>query len=169
MTADLRFCSIQHPSVSPYAVYAVFSPSKPYVPTIICSLPNLQDLTVTALRMSFNNDAIFQPLTSPPLTGTLTIACSQRMEHLVARLLSLPNGIHFRKFKFLWDAEKDVRWVMALVEACSDTLKHIDLQPHEDGKSHHSSSSAVGSRLTRTCQNQRTCARPRLTSPRQQN
>ena len=70
------------------------------------------------------------------------------MEHFVAQFLSLPNGIHFRKFRLLWDAEKDVRWVMALVEACSDTLEHVDLEPQVDGKSRHSSPSAVRSRLT---------------------
>ena len=42
----------------------------------------------------------------------------------------------------------DVRWVMDLVEACSDTLEHIDLEPQLDGKSHYSSSSSVSSRLT---------------------
>ena len=57
------------------------------------------------------------------------------MESLVTRLLGLPNGIRFRKFKFVWDTAEDVQWVMALVEACSDTLEHVDLEPRVDGKS----------------------------------
>ena len=60
------------------------------------------------------------------------------MDRLVTRLLDLPNGIHFLKFRFLWDVKSGVQWVMALVEACSDSLEHIDLETRVDGKPCHS-------------------------------
>ena len=105
---------------------------------LICFLPNLEDLTVTNLSVTVDDSIVFKPSTSPPLTGTLKVTWSQEMEGLVTRLLGLPNGIHFRKFKFSWNLEIDVRWMMALVEACSDTLEHIDLESQVYGKSHHS-------------------------------
>ena len=90
------------------------------------------------LRAALDDNIVFKPSTSPPLTGTLEVTPSPGMERLVTRLLGLPNGIHFRKFKFSWKLETDVRWMMALVEACSDTLEHIDLESQVYGKSHHS-------------------------------
>jgi hypothetical protein len=137
VTTNLCFHCPQHlPIEPPHAIYTVVSLSHPYIPRLICSLPSLEDLTVADLvGTNFDDDTPFQPATSPPLTGTLTVVWSVRLEHLVTRLLSLPNGIHFRKFKFLWEAEPDVRWVMALVDACSDTLEHIDLEARVDGES----------------------------------
>ena len=108
-------------------------------------LPNLEDLAITNFGMSLDEDFFFQSSTSP-LTGTLTVTWPLRMECLVTKLLALPNGIHFRKFKFSWDMESNVRWVMDLVEACSDTLEHVDIEPSVDRKLHNPSVFAV--RLT---------------------
>ena len=105
---------------------------------------------VTDYRVFHDDNTVFKPSASPPLTGTLEITWTTGVEGLVTRLLDLPSGIHFRKFKLLWntDMETDLRWVMALVEACSDTLEHIDLESQVDGMSHHSPILAAGLHLT---------------------
>ena len=140
-TLALFFFSLQLPSFAlefPHEICAVFSLSQFYISTLVYYLPNLEDLTARNLGMSVGDDAVvFQASTSPPFTGTLTISSSRRIDRLVTRLLSLPNGIHFRKFKFLWEVETDVQWVMDLVEACSDTLEHFDLEPRVKGRLHY--------------------------------
>ena len=105
---------------------------------------------VTDFRVTRGDDTVFKPSASPPLSGTLEITWTEGVEGLVTQLLDLPSGIHFRKFKFLWnmDMETDVRWVMALVEACSNTLEHIDLESRVGGTSHHSPIPDAGLHLT---------------------
>ena len=104
----------------------------------ICSLPHLEDLTVSRVRIAKEDDnTTFQPLTSPPLTGTLTISRPRRVERLVTWLLELPNEIHFRKFRFLWDRAQEVQWVMNFVHACSSTLEHADFEHQVDGELYH--------------------------------
>ena len=170
MTPNLCFSYLQHPLIEPlHEFYAVFSLSHPDIPTFLCSLPNLKDLTVTDFAgMNSNDNIAFQPATLPPLAGTLTVVRYARLERLVTQWLGLPNSIHFRKFKFLWETGPHVRWVMPLVEACSDTLEHIDLEPQVGSKSYQSSSSAVRLRLIQTLQNQPMRSRPQSTSPRRQ-
>ena len=114
---------------SPGVVLAAPLLSSLGIPALICSLPHLEDLTMTSFtvaEVAEDDKTTFQPSTSPPLTGTLTISRSRRINHLVTRLLDLPNGVRFRKLQFQWDIEGDVQWVAALVGACSDTLEHVD-------------------------------------------
>lgn len=125
---------------------------------------------MSGLRIATKDDdnAVFQLLTSPPLTGTLAISRSHK-EHLVAWLLDLPNGLCFQKFEFLWRGETDGQWVTALVEACSDTLEHVDLcsQVTVRGKLHHPSASTIRLALDlNTRLNQKTHPPLRSTSPR---
>jgi hypothetical protein len=71
---------------------------------------------------------VFQPPTSPPLTGTLELYLHEGMEYAIYRLLEVPSGVHFRKLDFKWYFEEDLRCIMALVEACSDTLEYIEIE-----------------------------------------
>ena len=100
------------------------------------------DFTIT----NKDDNTAFRPLASPPLTGTLTISLPRTVERLVTWLLELPNGIHFRKFRFRWGWTKDVERVMDLVHACSSTLEHVDFEHQVDGELRHPSVSIV--RLT---------------------
>ena len=95
---------------------------------LICSLPLLEDLdiAVTAINKGDDDCPVFQPLSSPPLTGTLSLSLAEGMEHVTCGLLNLPNGVHFRKFLFTWRLEEDFQWITALVEGCSNTLKYIE-------------------------------------------
>ena len=97
---------------------------------LVCSLPRLEDLELRGKGM--DNDAddhtIFQPSTSPPLTGSLTISLTEGVEHTARRLLGLPNGIRLRKLKCTLYSEEDLRWTTALVEASSNTLESIETE-----------------------------------------
>jgi len=70
---------------------------------------------------------VFQPSTSPVLTGTLELHRTHGMEAIARRLLGLPNGLHFRKLMCTWCLEGDLRWMMALLVGCSDTLECVDI------------------------------------------
>ena len=97
---------------------------------LICSLPLLEDLDIAVSAINKDDDdddsPVFQPLASPPLTGTLSLSLAEVMEHVTCGLLNLPNGVHFRKFLFTWRLEEDFQWITALVEGCSNTLKYIE-------------------------------------------
>jgi hypothetical protein len=97
---------------------------------LIPSLPLLEDLAVSGevIDLIDEDEAAFKPSKSPPLTGTFTLHLSYGMENFARRLLDLPNGLHFRKFACMWRMEEDLRWVLALVERCSDTLECIEIR-----------------------------------------
>lgn len=91
---------------------------------LICTLPLLEDLTtlchVVDTRSSSDQRFIFQPSTSPALTGTLLLYITG-MECTAGRFLVLPNGLYFRKIVCTWVFEE------ALVEGCSDTPECIEI------------------------------------------
>lgn len=95
----------------------------------ICSLPLLEDLHVVVyeIRRDANDGPVFQPPSSPPLTGTLSLSLVEGIEYVTSGLLSLPNGVHFRKFLCTWRLQEDFRWVIALVEGFSDTLEYVEI------------------------------------------
>jgi len=98
---------------------------------LVCSLPLLEDLLIREdIRLGDDHyDGIdFQPLTSPPLIGTFQLDSTKGTASTVRRLLDLPGGFHFRKLVFTWCNEEDLRWIMALVAGCSDTLECFDIQ-----------------------------------------
>ena len=105
--------------------------------TLICFLPHLEDLKLIDLWVAHRNgdNTGFQPPTSPPLTGTLTVDRPRGVEHLLPGLLELPNCIRFRKVECLLDSVVDIRWTVALVEACSNTLERVEIRSHVFGKS----------------------------------
>jgi len=102
----------------------------PHLFDLIHSSPLLEDLTLTGQNKSLGNDEnpdcpqAIVPLSSPPLTGTLSLSISGGMGDFVRRLLDLPNGLHFRRLAFSWD-RNDLRWVAALVEVCSHALEFL--------------------------------------------
>lgn len=176
MTANLHFRFLQlNPSFvleSPRAAHSAISLSLFPILTFIPSLPHLEDLIIAGLRVSTTNDdnTIFRPSASPPLTGTLSISRSYRMTNLFVWLLDLPNGIRFQKFKFLWRVETDAQFVTALIEACSETLEHVDLGPQVKGKLCFFLAFAMGfAPDLNTRPNQRVRTRFRSTSPRRRN
>jgi len=102
---------------------------------LVSSLPLLEDLAmidhthIDGLGGSDWYCGSFRPsATSPILTGTLELNLKRKMERTARLLLSLPNGLHFRKLRCRWEIEENALWTKALVEACSDTLECVDLQ-----------------------------------------
>lgn len=94
---------------------------------------------------SDRDDSAFQPWTSPPLNGILTICQPHNglmiyrphgTKHFIRLLSDLPNGIRFREFKFMWDLEEDLLGTTTLVEACSNTLEHVDIESWVYGELH---------------------------------
>jgi len=69
----------------------------------------------------------------PMFTGSLELLLRGGMGLIVDRLLSLPNGIHFRKLILSWFCEEDVSLTMALVEKCSPTLESLDVSCNSCG------------------------------------
>ena len=96
---------------------------------LACSFPLLEDLFVgDGGNGSDLGQGGFEPSTSPALTGTLDLNLQRGMEHIVRLLLSLPNGLHFWKLICESEVEEDDSWMIALVEACCDTLECVDVQ-----------------------------------------
>ncbi|KAF9789311.1 hypothetical protein BJ322DRAFT_1208557 [Thelephora terrestris] len=95
---------------------------------LVCSLPHLEDLQIAISEVDddFDDNTIFS-LTSPPLTGALDLCVSLGMGSVVRRLLDLPNGIRFRKLEATVDYEEDLRYAIAVVEECSETLESIEI------------------------------------------
>jgi len=105
--------------------------SRSRILNLVCSLPLLEDLAVMNYPQvgSGRGWDDSRPSTSPVLTGTLELDLDGSMEGAVRLLLSLPNGLHFRKLVLCrWKTEEHVSWTGPLVEACSDTLECVDLQ-----------------------------------------
>jgi len=97
---------------------------------LICSLPLLEDLTLheSWVGEADYNGINFQPLTSPPLTGTFELDSTDGTGPIVRRILDLPGGFHFRKLVLKCRNEEELQWIMALVVGCSDTLEHFDIR-----------------------------------------
>jgi len=101
---------------------------------LILSFPLLEDLTAgNCSEVIINEDdgsdglpTIFQPLNPPVFTGSLRLTMTG-LASIGRRLLSLPGGIHFRKFRSTWDRGEDIPLVAALVERCSHTLESLDI------------------------------------------
>jgi len=98
---------------------------------LVCSLPLLEDLIIhedARLGEDHYDEIDFQPLTSPLSIGTFELDSTKGTESIVRRLLDLPGGFHFRKLVLTWRNEEDLRWIMALVGGCSDTLECFDIK-----------------------------------------
>ena len=68
-----------------------------------------------------------QPSTPPVFTGFLELCLWGRMKPITRRLLSLPGGIHFRKFILVCTHEECTWLTMALVEECFHTLESLEI------------------------------------------
>ena len=109
--------------------------------TLISSFPHLEGLMLTPL--AFGNDngpvdldvphTIVRP--SPAFTGTLEISLFNGADRMVNWLLSLPNGLHFRKIVMFWFRVGDTQSMDALVTGCSDTLECLTISQPPSGSS----------------------------------
>ena len=66
-----------------------------------------------------------EPPTLPPLIKSLLFSPAGGTERSAHQLLDLLNGICLRKFSSTWYYEKELPWIMKLIEACTGTLEHI--------------------------------------------
>ena len=104
------------------------TPPNSHIFTLISSFPHLEDLALTSL---FHDDdglvdidvpqTIIQP--SPVFTGTLDLSLDGGKDRMANWLLSLPNGLHFRKIVTRWFHTEDAQSTNALMAGCSDTLE----------------------------------------------
>ncbi|KAF9644822.1 hypothetical protein BDM02DRAFT_3190267 [Thelephora ganbajun] len=99
---------------------------------LICSFRLLEDLNLFQRRVVIGpidrDRDIFQPSTSPVLTGTLRVHLPESMEYATRRLLNLPGGLHFWKLECSCYFESNLQWMSALVAGCSDTLECVDIE-----------------------------------------
>ena len=102
---------------------------------LVRSLPLLEDLTLIIYGIPGNDGFSARgppipipPSNSPPLTGTLGLDLPGGAEITVSRLLSLPNGLHFRRITLVWFRKDDIRWINDLIAGCSNTLETLDIK-----------------------------------------
>ena len=103
---------------------------------LLYSLPVLEDLEIGYHGMGGgdHDSAIIQPLTSPPLTGTLSLSLSQGMGCTTRYLLGLQICTRIRRLdctRWFW---QDFRWTSALIEQCSETLQCVSIVDFTPGQ-----------------------------------
>ena len=119
---------------------------------LVRSFPLLEDLTLTGYDELWDaeNDPhgsqTIVPSDSPAFTGSLDLAGLGGVWDIVHRLLDLPSGLHFRRLNLLCYDDGDLRWIVKLVVACSNTLEYLDVAYEPDGASH--SASPLDQRFT---------------------
>ena len=120
------------PTVKSLRIVFPFLPS-PQVFDLILSFPLLEDLTVIVtynVPIDSGDGSDWLPTTAQPsippmFTGSLELQ-GGGMKHLTRRLLSLPDGIHFRELTLRWLREEDLSLTTALVQNCSRTLESLN-------------------------------------------
>lgn len=70
--------------------------------------------------------------------GTPELPLYLGMTNTARRLLDPPNDLHFRKLDLAW-CEEDIRWVVRLVAACSDTFERLDVTDSPEGEAYSTS------------------------------
>ena len=123
------------PTLKALRMYFVILP-RLQIFNLVRSFSLLEDLALEGHENSrFHDEDPDGPLysTSPPLTGTLDLDIRGGICHTMRWLLDLPNGLHFRKLALSWYREGDIRWIMEVVERCSDTLKSLHVRFHLQG------------------------------------
>ena len=119
----------------------VISPGFPSsrVPDFIHSFPHLQNLAVVTddwggcSKGFYTQPVAIQPPSPLAFTGSLKLYLETGMNLVAPRLLSLPNGLHFRELRLAWNCEEDVLLTMELVERCSPTLETLKVKCEHDG------------------------------------
>ena len=116
------------------ADFIVLPPSQMF--DLILSFPLLEDLTVDNAYHASAHDGVgsggipspVRPsnLPVPMLTGSLELSRGG-VRPMAPRLLSLPDGIHFRKLILMQFHNEDLPLTTGLVEACSHTLESLDI------------------------------------------
>ena len=109
-------------------------PPPSWILNFIISFPLLEDLIVcnrrTLVDDGYGSDdpsTFDQPSSSPIFTGFLGLFLHGGWKPIAGRLLSLPNGIHFRKLELRWCFAEDIPLISALVGGCSHTLESLDI------------------------------------------
>ena len=108
--------------------FLVILPSQVF--DLILSFPSLQNLTVIGFTSIDEGDGpvglstVAQPSTSRILTGSFPRGGAKSIIH---RLLSLPDGLRFRKLSLTWNQEEDPPLTMRLVESCTHTLETLTI------------------------------------------
>ena len=75
---------------------------------LVCSFPLLEDLTFIPFGHETEADEWTTPLTSPKLTGSLTVSSVVGwVGSTVRRLINLPNGLRFTKIVLVWVWDAD--------------------------------------------------------------
>ena len=102
------------------------------------SFPILEDLAVSnfsGLSDKWNNPNSLLPVIKhpSPFTGSLDIFLMGGIGPIADRLLSLPGGIHFRKFALRWYRERDPLSTTELVERCFRTIESLDIASYLSG------------------------------------
>jgi hypothetical protein len=122
------------PTLKSLAVSSILLPLS-QLSELIQSLPHLEDLTLIGRDPSNEqHTTVVSSPTSPPLTGTLELVLFGGMAKTVRQLLDVPSGIYFRTLRWCWCREEDVRHMMKLVVACSNTLESLDVLYHLKGE-----------------------------------
>jgi hypothetical protein len=102
--------------------------SSPQVFKLVCSYPLLENLVIVCRGLDEDHDPhtpeVVVPSTSPAFTGTLGVVVGMGAPRW---LLSLPNGLRFRKLGLTWRHEEDLQWVREVAIACCDTLESLDV------------------------------------------
>ena len=95
------------------------------------SFPLLEDLSVNSPDVGDvgpnEQRTITQPSISPPFTGSLELFTRVGIKYIASRLLSLPNGLRFRKLDLTWYSGGDVPYTTALVQKCCSTLESLKI------------------------------------------
>ena len=120
-------------------VFHLLPPSQTF--DLILSFPLLEDLTVATYGVetddSDGSDGLpvtTQPPNPPIFTGTL-ILMAPGVKPITRRLMSLPGGIHFRRFTVTWNHGGDISSITAMVERCSHTLESLAITCENFGAS----------------------------------
>ena len=107
----------------------------------ILSFPLLEDLAVNFCMVeTYDGDGsdglptVIQPSDPPMFTGSLELVITG-LKPFIRQLLSLPGGIHFRKFAARWSYERDILPTTSLVGGCSHTLESLRITREDFGAS----------------------------------
>ena len=106
-------------------VISFFIPSSQVI-NLLHHFPLLEDLTLLGYDEP-DEPQIITP-TLAPLTGTLALNWSRGITYTIRRLLDLPNGLHFRKLRLSTFYVRAFLSMGKLVDACSDSLEHLDIE-----------------------------------------
>lgn len=106
--------------------YSFIPPSE--VLSMVCSFPLLEDLSLHPELTGGSIDGWDVPMTSPKLTGCLSLR--DEIRGIARGLLDLPDGLHFTKI-MTWCPAGNAELIMELVSRCSHTLEslYVDFCP----------------------------------------